>query len=453
MNKSKRVIMLEFNELCPPLMDKFIAEGHLPHFKQLRDASECFITDAGEEVKNLEPWIQWITVHTGLSYKEHGIFNLGDGRELASDSIWDVLSKKQMKSWVCGSMNVNYDAEKLRGIVLPDPWSKDVEPSDDAFKPYFNFVRANVQEHTNETFKLGLKEKLSFLMFMATHGLSYQTVKAIIQQLLNERKDSNEGWKRATILDRLQWDVFKHTYKKEKPDFSTFFLNSAAHFQHKYWRHMEPEKFVMKPDSSELSIYGNAVLYAYQSLDHVVKEALAMRDDETAIVMCTALSQQPYTKADAEGGKLFYRPHDFNQLLSELQLPGVVKVSPVMSEEYHLVCESEAAAEMLEAELAEFTVAGESLFLIRREGSDVFSGCCIHHDLDRGTDIERGDQKAAGFYDIFYQADSIKSGMHHPDGLFWISTPKAHHKVHKEKLPLTSVMSKVLNVLPVETAR
>ena len=215
---------------------------------------------------------------------------------------------------------------------------------------------------------------------------------------------------------------------------------------------MEPEKFIMKPDSSVLSIYGNAVLYAYQSLDHVVKEALALRDDETAIVMCTALSQQPYTQADEEGGKLFYRPYDFDQLLARLQLKGVTKASPVMSEEYHLVCESEAAAEALEAQLGEFTVTGESLFLIRREGRDVFSGCCIHHDLDKSIDIERSGQKVVAFYDIFYQADSIKSGMHHPDGLFWISTPKAQHKVHKEKLPLTSVMGKVLNVLPVETA-
>jgi hypothetical protein len=30
------VIMLEFNELTPHLMDRFIAEGRLPGFKQLR---------------------------------------------------------------------------------------------------------------------------------------------------------------------------------------------------------------------------------------------------------------------------------------------------------------------------------------------------------------------------------------------------------------------------------
>ena len=39
-----RVLMLEFNELSPVLMNRFIAEGHLPAFGRLRETSATFIT-------------------------------------------------------------------------------------------------------------------------------------------------------------------------------------------------------------------------------------------------------------------------------------------------------------------------------------------------------------------------------------------------------------------------
>ncbi len=77
-----RLIMAEFNELSPVLMDKFIAAGKLPNFERLRSQSEVYLTDAQEAQDDLEPWIQWVTVHSGLPYAEHGIRNLGDGHKL-----------------------------------------------------------------------------------------------------------------------------------------------------------------------------------------------------------------------------------------------------------------------------------------------------------------------------------------------------------------------------------
>ena len=47
-------------------MDQFIAEGKLPHFARLKAESQVYITDAEEIAPNLEPWIQWVTVETGL---------------------------------------------------------------------------------------------------------------------------------------------------------------------------------------------------------------------------------------------------------------------------------------------------------------------------------------------------------------------------------------------------
>src|ERR1041385_882411 len=61
---SKRVIVLEFNELCPSLMEQFMKQGLLPGFSRLHSESYAYVTDAEEVAPNLEPWIQWVTVHT-----------------------------------------------------------------------------------------------------------------------------------------------------------------------------------------------------------------------------------------------------------------------------------------------------------------------------------------------------------------------------------------------------
>ncbi|HEY1417044.1 MAG TPA: hypothetical protein VGF41_04040, partial [Myxococcaceae bacterium] len=75
MPRQPAVIVLEFNELSPVLMRRFIDAGHLPAFRRLRDEAEVWTTDAGERPPFLEPWIQWITVHSGQPYREHGVFN------------------------------------------------------------------------------------------------------------------------------------------------------------------------------------------------------------------------------------------------------------------------------------------------------------------------------------------------------------------------------------------
>jgi len=100
-------------------MDKFITAGKLPNFERLRRESETYLTEAGEEQENLEPWTQWVTVHSGLTYGEHGIRDLGDGYKLSQKSIWDLLSDAGKRVWVCGSMNVNYEAS-INGLRFTD---------------------------------------------------------------------------------------------------------------------------------------------------------------------------------------------------------------------------------------------------------------------------------------------------------------------------------------------
>ena len=99
-------------------------------------------------------------------------------------------------------------------------------------------------------------------------------------------------WKRVSLLDRLQYDLFACYYRRLQPDFATFFSNSTAHLQHSYWRHMDPAPFALKPSAAETEQYGDAVLYGYEAMDRLIGRFLRLIDDETVVILSSALSQQ-----------------------------------------------------------------------------------------------------------------------------------------------------------------
>jgi hypothetical protein len=444
------MILLEFNELSPALMDTFIEQGHLPNFKRLRDASQVFTTDAEEVAPNLDPWIQWVTVHSGLSFDQHGIHHLGDGDKLAVKSLWDLIGATGKTVWVCGSMNIKYD-QPLRGAVIPDPWTVGTNPSPNELATYYMFVQRNVQEYTNDRVPLSKGDYARFLRFMVTHGLSLNTISSIVRQLASERVTGKGKWKRATILDKLQRDVFFHYFKKLRPAFSTFFLNSTAHFQHVHWRNMDPEPFKIKPTDADQAEYQNAVRYGYEEMDRLVGQIVATLPNNAVVVLATALSQQPCLIYEDLGGKTFYRPRTFDSLIKFTGIIGCQKVEPVMSEQFHLRFESESDARDAAERLGALRVEDGEAMKVECRGANVFSGCRIFSQLDHEALLEGGPNGTSiPFFRLFYQVESLKSGMHHPDGILWMCIPGNAPTVQLEKVSIRDLPPTVLSLFGIE---
>ena len=447
---TRPVLMLEFNELSPSLIERFMAEGHLPNFKRLFTESDAYVTDAEEKQEALEPWIQWVTVHTGLSFDEHGVFLLGDGPKCTKLRLWDILSRHGLRSWICGSMNLRYE-EPFKGLVLPDPWTVGAQPfPKDEFTPYLDFVRVNVQEHTNESVRLSRSQYGDFLKYMMSHGLSASTIGYLARQLLTERVTGKFRWRRAVALDRLQWDVFRWYFKRDKPDFATFFLNSTAHFQHLHWRNMDPDAFQVKPSDTEQAEYEDAILYGYRQMDEIIGKALALAGKTHTIIFASALGQQPCLKYEEQGGKVFYRPKDFSAFTAWAGLQMPHEIQPVMSEEFHLVFQNEPDARAAEQQLSAITIDGRKAMRVHRDGNDLMAGCGIFDHVHGDPMLAVPGAEAKKFLDLFYLADGVKSGMHHPDGILWIRGPERRHRVHEDRIPLRSVAPTVLTMFGID---
>jgi hypothetical protein len=73
-----KTILLGLNELNFDYIKFYINQGLLTNFKKILEIQPTIETISENEYKLLEPWVQWVTIHSGKSYKEHNIFRLGD---------------------------------------------------------------------------------------------------------------------------------------------------------------------------------------------------------------------------------------------------------------------------------------------------------------------------------------------------------------------------------------
>jgi hypothetical protein len=447
-NSEASVILLEFNELCPSLIHRFIGEGRLPNFKRFYEESHVYTTEAAERAPYVDPWIQWPTVHTGLNFAEHGIERLNEGHKQPAKRIWDLLSERGLRVWVCGSMSVNYKAP-LNGYLMPDPWTTHVAPSSPELEPFFRFVQRNVLEYTNKKVPLTKADYVKFGLFLLRHGLSWPTIQAVVGQLIEERTGGGR-WKRAMLLDKMQFDVFRYFYRRLRPHFATFFLNSTAHYQHFYWRNMEPELFKVRPSEKEQRELASAIRMGYEQMDAIIGRMFELAGDAATLVLATAISQEPYLEFEDRGGKVFYRPSDFNRFF---ELAGIAPATfaPVMAHQFHVYLPDARAAENAERQLGSLRVGEERLLTVRRTGNQLFSECRLYGPVVAGARITNNAIDRP-FAEFFYQVEGMRSGMHNRDGLFWIRRPTQQHVVHSTRVPLASAAPTLLSMFGVPSA-
>jgi hypothetical protein len=293
---------------------------------------------------------------------------------------------------------------------------------------------------------VGVSDVLGFVRFMVTHGLSLSTVLAIVRQLMLE-VTGHYGWRRAALLDRIQWDVFRYYYWRLRPQFATFFVNSTAHFQHKFWRNMDPDAFTIKPAADEQAELQNAVRFGYEQMDALIGRFLKLAGDETVLVFSTALSQQACLIYEDAGGRTFYRAHSIEQVLQFGGLRDRYTYTPAMSDEFHLDFEDGATASRAAGPLSSLSVDGKPALSVTQQGARLVCGCAIITQVPPDAMLESATGSRVRFLDVFYQAGGLKSGMHHPDGMLWIRLADRSHSVAQERVPLTAVAPTILRLL------
>lgn len=229
-----------------------------------------------------------------------------------------------------------------------------------------------------------------------------------------------------------------------------FFSNSTAHYQHSYWRCMEPSRFEVSPSEEEIKRYGGAILFGYQNMDRLLERFLKMERDGILLILLSALSQQPFLKYEKIGGQRFYRLKDVDGFLKRLGLtPSSSR--PVMTHQYLLHFPDQETRDHATKRLRQVSVDGEVAFQVDpMDGNKLYFGCQIrsHLGTDARLSIFQTHHSYPAFFDVFYQIDGIKSGCHHPDGILWFKT--GQHTQHAGKTSILNIFPTVLECYGVE---
>ncbi len=144
--KYKRVVQIEMNEISSSVIDSLIAKGLLPNFARLQREWTFLKTTSETDYEHLEPWIQWVTAHTGKTFEEHGIFHLSDVHQLKQKQIWETLSEQHIESGIVGSMNV-LRRNTEGGIFFSDPWAIQNETYPASLRPLWEIISRKRQNN------------------------------------------------------------------------------------------------------------------------------------------------------------------------------------------------------------------------------------------------------------------------------------------------------------------
>jgi len=355
------VISLELNEINFDFVERFIEAGKLPNFRRLLEKAHLTRTQAEKEYPFLEPWIQWPTVYSGLSYSEHDVFRLGDVVEKTYPQIWEELEAEGLKVGAISPMNA---ANRCRApaFFLPDPWTGTTTVADPKTAKLWALVGSLVNANASE--KLGFASIGRQLGPLAAGYLRPASAARHVRILT---KALGHKWAKAAFLDSLLYDVAMTLIGRHKPDFVSVFMNAGAHIQHHHMfdsaiydgEHSNPGWYSSAAENDE-----DPLLFIYEVYDEIVGDL--MRRPEHHILITTGLSQVANPREHYQ-----YRLVDFEGFLARAGIAGAT-IEPRMSRDFLLTFADRPAAEAAITRLETVRVAGQPLFKVDDRGLTLF---------------------------------------------------------------------------------
>jgi predicted AlkP superfamily phosphohydrolase/phosphomutase len=336
MKRSRRVLFLEFNELTYTIIDRLIDAGKLPNFAKLKREGTWAAPEAIERPPLLDPWITWVTVHTGVDAAQHGAYVLEqDSSTIRAKRSWHYVMDAGKSVGVFGSISA-YPPRPVPGFMIPGPFA----PSNETYPPYVSPVQALNRKYT-QVHQKNEQEDTVFDMIkrgvdLVSLGLKPSTVARIAKQLAQERFAPHLKYRRVCLQPYINFDFFQVLYERYKPDFATWHTNHCAHYMHHYWRAWDDSQFLSPASPEEKKHYGDAIEFGYGVADDLLGKFMKLIDDDTVLVLATSLGQQPYVKDMYKDGKLAVRFKSFSRFLELVGADGATDLVPTMIPQWNV---------------------------------------------------------------------------------------------------------------------
>lgn len=402
----KPLVLIELNEINFDIVQKYQKDGlELPSFERIMSGN--FIKTQSEiQYEQLEPWIQWPSVHTGLSYNEHGIFRLGDAVLSDCKQVFELVESRGYQVGVISAMNAPNRLQNP-SYFIPDPWIK--TPSDGSFHSRNLHEAISQAVNDNAQTRITLKS----LLALAISFISLISISKYLSFIKFAISAKGKSWRKALFLDMFLAEVHDNFFHKKQTQFSTLFLNAGAHIQHHYlFNSLEnsntsitnPKWYIdskMDPFREMLIVY-----------DKILEKYLA--NDEIEVIIATGLSQKLHQNIT-----FYYRLKNHKQFLEQLGIE-FTDVRPRMTRDFLITFANKEDTAIAAEKLSSLHLDGKRIFgELDNRGCDLFAVLTYDEEILPDAVIELGGGSLS--LNDFVTFVAIKNGEHQGIGFAYFS--------------------------------
>jgi hypothetical protein len=401
----QQLLFLEFNEVNLESVRYYADRRRLPNLHGLIESNGWATTTSEQRYEDVEPWIQWVTAHSGRSLDEHRVFRLGDIVQHELPQIWESLEARGLRVGALGPMNA---AHRLRdpAFFVPDFWTQTGISAPRALARLHAAVSQLVSD--NAEVRLTPGSTAALLMGLAVYAAprNYSLYASLV---LTSR---SRPWRRAILLDLLLNDVFVSLVRDRSPDFATLFLNAGAHIQHHYLFSAQCYRGQNRNPEWYVAPGVDPVLEVYEAYDHILG-SIRTKFPAARVMIATGLHQDPHGE-----GTYYWRLRKHAHFLDRIRAPFVC-VQPRMSRDFLVVCRDIEQAVQAQAKLAGAIAEkdGLPLFQVDNRGVDLFVTLTYPREISRGFEFTVDQETFSGLdQEVVFVA--LKNGQHNGTGYF-----------------------------------
>jgi hypothetical protein len=401
---NKNLILIELNELNFDIVDKYIEQdrSQFPGFCKLFELERRRLKSE-ISYEHLEPWIQWVSIHTGLSYTDHEVFRLGDIVNSKHQQIFEELEGAGFNVGSISAMNAENRLNKP-AYFIPDPWTN--TKSDPSWLSCWlsNAISQAVNDNASK------KLSISTVLILFISFLRFANIKNMYKYIYLATSSGKFPWRKALFLDLFLYDIHDKLFRKSRPNFSTLFLNAGAHIQHHYFLNSDIIKKATRNRNPKWYLSANKdpireTLLVYDSL---IEDILDLKNVD--LILATGLTQVPYDRI-----KYYYRLNNHADFLNKISV-NFSSVEPRMTRDFVVYFMSENSALDAEKILKNINIKQNSKALfgeIDNRGLSLFITLTYPEEITNDTIIMVGEKELLLSPEVSFVA--LKNGMHHGD--------------------------------------
>lgn len=405
-----KTILLGLNELNIEYILFYIEKGLLPNFRKLFELQKPIETFSENDYSLLEPWIQWVTIHSGKSFSEHSIFRLGD--IVNKPNVSQIFEELEDVGCSVGAVSPFNAENRLNSpsYFIPDPWTKTHASGNWLIKALYKAIHQSVNDNAKS--KLSIKSFISLIFGI----IYYVPVSRWFYYLKMIIKVKNPGTK-AIILDSLLSDIHFSLWKKYKPNFSNLFLNSGAHIQHHYLFNSKAYNGGLKNPSWYCPKNYDPLIQILSEYDYQIGRIL--RINSVNLIVATGLHQQAHKKLT-----FYWRLKEHAKFMKLIGLINFTEILPRMSRDFLISFDNVHDTILAEQKLNTFysTKDNEKIFNVDNRGTSLFVELIYPNDLNPNDTIYSSstDQIVTKFKS-YVSFVAIKNGEHNGTGYLFLN--------------------------------